>query len=152
LKRCFHLFCNRHLKFIPIIVNSRRFQRRCRAGLNGRGFNCVCLAIILRRENGKRRNIKPPQDSEEELGSRKVLKKARWREPGLINACNVSRVKSEGKDADEEEGGREIIKDGPLFAPNVFIDWKRLFPGLGNNARTHPKRDLSPLKATCPLG
>lgn len=117
--------------------------------LNGRDFNCVCLAIIPRQENGKR-NIKPLQDSEEEIrpGSRKVLKKARWRGPGLINACNVSRVKSEGKDVDEEEGGREIIRDGPLFAPNVFIDWKRLFPGLGNNARAHLKRDY-PLKATC---
>lgn len=45
--------------------------------------------------------------------------------PGLINACNVSGVKSEEEDAEEESRG--IIGGGPLFASNIFIDWKRLF-------------------------
>lgn len=27
----------------------------------------------------------------------------------------------------KREKGRGIMGDGPLFAPNVFIDWKRLF-------------------------
>lgn len=41
----------------------------------------------------------------------------------------------------ERKGSRDYMEGSPLFALNVFIDWKRLFPAPGNDiwARAGPR-------------
>lgn len=71
--------------------------------LNKRDFNYVCLAIILRREKEVIRQAFAGQNGELGRVLVKCLRK-RVGGPGLINACNISRAKSEGKDAEGKEG------------------------------------------------
>lgn len=49
---------------------------------------------------------------------------------------NRGEVGKEGKE------GRGIIGDGPLFASNVFIDWKRLFLGRQITLKPSPNYSL----------
>lgn len=56
-------------------------------------------------------------------------------------------MKSEENDAKKKGRGHKIMEDGPLFALNVFIDWKRLLlrretPGAGPSAGLRFKKGL----------
>lgn len=110
--------------------------------LHKRDFNYVYFTIIPRWEKEmEQRQAFAGQNEELDWVLVKCLRK-RVGEPGLINACNISRVKSEEKDAGRKGRGHEIMEGGPLFALNVFIDWKRLLLRR-ETIGLRPKRDCA---------